>query len=143
MLRCIVYVPPADILEAWEKLKNTLDPRIRPVAEYFQKFYIGSSNTVPMFPHNTWNMYSRLMDRRPRTNNQVEGFHNALASFFGVCHPNIFKFVAVIKGYAEKVDENIDDILAQRKGRNFSKVWRQTEEAKRSIANLTRFEHEI
>ncbi|TKR61486.1 hypothetical protein L596_028590 [Steinernema carpocapsae] len=82
MLRCIVYVSPADILQAWEELKNTLDPLIRPVAYA--------------------DVYSRLMDRRPRTNNQVKEFHNALASFFGVSHPNIFKFVAVIKGYAEK-----------------------------------------
>lgn len=33
----------------------------------------------------------------PRTNNNVEGWHNALRVFIGQNHPNIYKFIANIR----------------------------------------------
>lgn len=33
----------------------------------------------------------------PRTNNATEGWHNAIRTFFGARHPQIFKFIDGIK----------------------------------------------
>ena len=51
---------------------------------YFQDTYVGQriSGQVEIpgqFPYQHWNMYQRVKDDLPRTNNSLEGWHNAFA----------------------------------------------------------------
>ena len=49
-------------------------------AEYFQRIYVGQEYLIAeRFDRATWNMYQRVKEQLPRTNNAVEGFHSAFA----------------------------------------------------------------
>lgn len=43
-----------------------------------------------------WNVYELTLELFPRTNNAVEGWHNAMDAILGI-HPNIYKFINGIK----------------------------------------------
>ena len=38
-----------------------------------------SKRKIPRFPMDTWNLYDRVLQRLPRTNNEVESWHNVLS----------------------------------------------------------------
>ena len=53
-------------------------------AQYFQKVYVGqkfdNGTEIPgWYNYPIWNMYDRLLQDKPRTNNALEGWHNAFA----------------------------------------------------------------
>lgn len=48
----------------------------------------------------------------PRTNNSVEGWHNALKTFIGQSHPNIFKFIAAIQKEQDLQEMNMAQMSA-------------------------------
>ena len=63
------------------------------VTKYFEDNYIGKqlpngSRRTPPFPIRVWNMHQRVIDRMPRTNNSVEGWHNAFSHGIGNPHPS-------------------------------------------------------
>ena len=52
------------------------------IPEYFEVNYIGKrrvdqSRRIPPFPMRIWNMFTRVRSRLLRTNNSIEGWHNA------------------------------------------------------------------
>ena len=69
------------------------------IAEYFEINYIGrklpdQSRRVPPIPIRLWNMYERATSRSARTNNSVEGWHNAFSSGINCSHPNIGRLLS-------------------------------------------------
>src|SRR5678815_2677112 len=41
--------------------------------------------------HRTWNQYARVLEHLPRSNNAVEGWHNAFNNVVGFAHPTTTK----------------------------------------------------
>ena len=67
------------------------------VAKYFEITYIGKmlpDNTRRTLPSHIriWNMYMRIIYRQARTNNPVEGWHNAFGSEISHAHPSLPKY---------------------------------------------------
>ena len=50
-----------------------------------------------MFPTVLWNVNGRVIDNLPRTNNSVEGWHNAFNTRVGIKHPSPKKLFLKIK----------------------------------------------
>ena len=83
----LAFVPPNELHHYMQLL--LVDEISRPdgllvdFMTYFQKTYVGQLiNGVEIpgtFPYQMWNMYQRVKDRLPRTNNSLEGWHNAFA----------------------------------------------------------------
>ena len=66
------------------------------IAEYFEVNYIGQrlpdqSRRVPPFPIRIWNMHHRVTSKLARTNNAIEGWHNAFKSGINCHHPGFLK----------------------------------------------------
>ena len=64
---------------------------------YVQKWYVGQmlngrEISQGRFPKEMWNMYQRVKDGLPRTNNSLEGWHNAFARHMN--HPALHLLVA-------------------------------------------------
>ena len=51
----------------------------------------------PIYQISFWNVYERIRNDEPRTNNAVEGWHSSFNRIAGTPHPNIARFVELIK----------------------------------------------
>ena len=65
------------------------------IGNYFQENYTGqrfASGRVQqgLFPYDIWNMFDRVRNRLPRTNNSIEGWHNSFGSTIHP-HPELYK----------------------------------------------------
>ena len=89
MLASLAFVPENDVIDSFNILMGEFPQSAFNVAKYFEDSYIGkrlpdhTRRTSP-FPIRLWNMYTRMLNNMPRTNNCVEGWHNAFKS--GICH---------------------------------------------------------
>ncbi|RVD93284.1 hypothetical protein TUBRATIS_001850 [Tubulinosema ratisbonensis] len=82
---------------------------------YFKKTYIGSSRNSGIFEKiydpKFWSVYSRILKNLPRTTNSVEAWHRNLNQKSLIAHPNIAKFIDIIKKENEKTRFNITQIF--------------------------------
>ena len=51
----------------------------------------------PRYPHTFWNVNTRVQDHLPRTNNNLEGWHNRFPQIFEQPHPHICTFIDILK----------------------------------------------
>lgn len=103
----LAFVPPADVISVFDAVCESEyfvdnDEDLHLLADYFCEVYIGrlltrTTRKQPMFPIAMWNMYSSVLTNLPRTNNNVEGWHNSFASLVDASHVNIFKFIDSLK----------------------------------------------
>ena len=79
------FLPPDDVVPAFEKLQQKFDPDEKALQLYFERTCIGRSGAggrrAPQFPIAMRNAFDRLDRRYTRTNNAVDGFHNAVANY--------------------------------------------------------------
>lgn len=100
----LAFLPPADVVDGFVELTDDEDIP-QELVSYFETYYIGGERgrgpnrrrIEPLFPIKLWNVYGRTCDGMARTNNSVEGFHNALQSSVTNMHPNIWKLIALLK----------------------------------------------
>lgn len=109
----LAFVPPSDVVHHFERLKsfeffkNALagksptDIGVQKFLIYMEETWVGKNtrhNYHPgLFDLQLWNVYELTLRSFPRTNNAIEAWHNAIATMFGIHHPNIFKFIDGIK----------------------------------------------
>ena len=59
------------------------DGWLNDIIDYFTRCYVGHEalgrEVSGIFPKELWNMFQRVEDREPRTNNSLEAWHNAFA----------------------------------------------------------------
>lgn len=117
-----------------DNAESDMNDEIQNLVTYFEATYVGAFNRVgkrknALYPVAIWNMYDIVLQGNtfylhylcfvtnldvfinigsPKTNNQVEGWHNKLRQFVGI-HPNIFHFIKEMK--TEQHEQEI--ILAQ------------------------------
>ena len=102
MISALAFVPPADVVGAFETLSNELPDVLNPILDYFEDNYIGrpdrrGARRAAIFPILLWNQYDRVIHSHNRTTNSVEAWHRKIQCLLGMVHPTIFKF---IKGLA-------------------------------------------
>ena len=90
----LAFVPPTHVhhymrmLRQDEAHKN--DGLLQDFAKYFTDMYVGTEFDSARFEYTSWNMYQRIKDKLPRTNNSLEGWHGAFARDIKN-HPDIVK----------------------------------------------------
>ena len=71
--------------------------------DYIEKFYVGEKdgNTglkkIPFFPIETWNLYSRIKENKPRTNNTVERWKKQIQIDSGEHHLGFLDFIESLR----------------------------------------------
>ena len=79
MISALSFVPIADTIQAFDALSNHAGNQEQVILDYFES-NIGElrrgRRLVPRFPHTMWNMSLRVQNELPRTNNDLEGWHN-------------------------------------------------------------------
>ncbi|CAF3789366.1 unnamed protein product [Rotaria socialis] len=56
-----------------------------------KKIFNGTCRKQPQFDHKLWNFHDRVVATVPRSNNSVEGWHNAVANRAAISHLTIVK----------------------------------------------------
>ena len=102
MIAALAFVPACDVEKAFENLCEIIPPETYLLQDYFEDAYLGrpcqkGRRRKPVFEIGLWNMYSRMSDELPRTNNTVEQWHRSFLLNVGCCHPNIWKLLTYIK----------------------------------------------
>ena len=94
MLIAPSFVPPEDVNAAFDALYESRPDNLENVYNYWEDNYVGrlrrNRRANPLFPIAMWNMRGRVADGLPRTNNSVEGWHNAFQSSFACHHPTVY-----------------------------------------------------
>ncbi|CAF1111998.1 unnamed protein product [Brachionus calyciflorus] len=103
MLACLAFVPVEDTVMVFELLKKNCPNRLEKLYKYFEDFYIGPMSRgrnpkrkSPLFDIEMWSCHKRTVLGLPRTNNNLEGWHNALQSSIKT-HPHLLSFINSIK----------------------------------------------
>ena len=63
-----------------------------------------------MFPIELWNAYDRTIMNLPRSNNSIEGWHNAFAKRVAIVHPSVTKLAEKIRREQSKFEMDIAQI---------------------------------
>uniref|UniRef100_A0A7E4ZRE2 MULE domain-containing protein n=1 Tax=Panagrellus redivivus TaxID=6233 RepID=A0A7E4ZRE2_PANRE len=141
MLRALAFVPPEDIVTAFELLLAEVKdkaPILEPLFEYFETYYIGTMSRnhrrrQPLFNILLWNVHNRTMAGHPRTNNNVEGAHNRLKKFLNQSHPPFFTFLDKLRDFLRCVEADIADLEAGKSVGRTLKAWATLENQKKKL----------
>jgi hypothetical protein len=60
-----------------------------------------------LFPIEIWNIYDRVSSNLPRSNNSIEGWHNAFATRVSIAHPCVSKLAEKIRREQSKFEVDI------------------------------------
>ena len=95
-LLALAYVPPAEVIRVYDSL--IADPAYRDlnaICDYMEDNFIGrerrGARGHPRFAIELWNQHSRVLANLPRSNNNIEGWHNAFNNVVGIAHPTTTK----------------------------------------------------
>lgn len=59
------------------------------------------------YPISLWNIYQRVVDGLPRTNNAVEGWHNAFRQSVGCAHPTVTTLISHLQMEQANIEINL------------------------------------
>ena len=103
MLLSLAFVPPEDVIRAFETLRGELLEEVLPIADYFENTYVRTraartrrpAHRAPLYPIIEWNQYETAITTGPRTNNTgiMEGWHFRFNALVGKPHPSFYQFL--------------------------------------------------
>ena len=101
-LPTLAFVPEHEVVYCFNLLIQDFHESARDVAIYFENTYIGErmfdqTRRIPPFPIRIWTMYERIRIKLVKTNNSVEGWHNAIKSSISSLHLSFVKFLKFLQ----------------------------------------------
>ncbi|XP_068242204.1 uncharacterized protein [Palaemon carinicauda] len=103
-LPALAFVPVDMVVASFELLCNNdvFSPELQNVVDYFEDTWIGCSDRrnrrrPPRYELMMWNVYEHVLNSVPKTNYALEGWHRAFETQVAGHHPNIWKFLEILK----------------------------------------------
>ena len=110
------FLPPKHIVHAFNEIKSIAHDEFKQILEYFETYYIGEPNSknsksrkAPMFSIDLWNVYKRVAEDLPRTNNPVEVW-NKVFELSCQKHSTVNKLIEQFRLEQNNTDVIIDQI---------------------------------
>ncbi|CAF2872592.1 unnamed protein product [Rotaria sp. Silwood2] len=113
----LAFLPLSDVITGFDLVAGEFDDDADDLLDYFEKTWIGeprrrgAGRKKPKFDHTLWNVYDRFIADLPRSNNSVEGWHNAFANRVTIAHPTIKKLAEKIRREQSKFEVDIAHLL--------------------------------
>lgn len=103
------YVQANHTRQTFFDLKNHSDfpTTLNSIYDYFYNNYIGDVNTIVRFPMPTWHLGCSFDANIPKTNNGIEGWHNAFKNTFGTSIYSFELLIAKLKDEEETVRQKV------------------------------------
>ncbi|KAG8175715.1 hypothetical protein JTE90_022467 [Oedothorax gibbosus] len=99
-LSAIAFLPVTEVIPVYEQLCDSefSEDEFSPLLDYIDDTWIGRilrghRRWEPTFPLHIWNQNDNVKDSLEKTNNSVEGWHNAFRLLVGSSHPTIWKII--------------------------------------------------
>ena len=103
-LNALAFVPCSRTIVYFERLvdSNFFDNETSELIDYFEDTWIGrpsrrGTRREPKFKVSMWNCFNNMTENLPKTNNNIEGWHNGFQRLISAHHPNIWNFIKAIK----------------------------------------------
>ena len=108
IIAALAFAPPQDVINSFDELcvviQNQYDEDADEMLDYFVDTYIGRfrRNAPPLprrpilFPIELCNMSNQTAEELPRTNNNIEAWHNSFQANVSSAHPTFWKFLDVL-----------------------------------------------
>lgn len=134
MLVALAYVPNDDKVRVYEELVD-LDtfPVVDQLLNYFEDTFIGRRRRGAMFSSDIWDCYQSVRDNTPRTNNAVEGWHNAFARSVNIAHPTLPRLIIKLQKEQNINGHNVESLLAGEEAPLRKKKYRDLDRRLRNI----------
>lgn len=126
-IQALAFCPSNDVINLFNDLCDSLDEDtsilLNEFLAYFERVWLGEpirrrSRRNPIYSVSIWSVYHRTINDLPRTNNSVEGWHNAFQKIVGVSHPSRCKLVSKIRKQQSQVELTIIHALSGTNPRN-------------------------
>lgn len=112
MLLALSFVPVADVINAFEQLTDECPDEFQPLVDYWEDNYIGRKRRThranPRFSLTIWNVYDRVVNDLPRTNNSVEAWHRCFQQTLDCQHPSVFKLIEQFRKEQDHVEIQLE-----------------------------------
>ncbi|KAF7693590.1 hypothetical protein CDIK_2276 [Cucumispora dikerogammari] len=107
----LTFYPLADIRAAYSEIKKEAQKLkdysgIEKFFEYYQNTYLSdeiTSDIASRYEPTFWSAHERILHDIPRSTNSVEGWHRSLNNSSFVKHPNIARFIEIIRIECEEL----------------------------------------
>ncbi|XP_025080740.1 uncharacterized protein LOC112556185 isoform X2 [Pomacea canaliculata] len=120
-------------IEAFQQLMDSLDAdtdeTLSDFLAYFESTWLGivqrGRRRRPKFDVAMWNVYNRVGDNLPRTNNSVEGWHRAFDERMSVTHPTLGRLVSKLRKEQVSTELMMEQLamgVRMRKNKQYEKV---------------------
>ncbi|CAF4480594.1 unnamed protein product, partial [Rotaria sp. Silwood2] len=122
------------VTNGYELIAEQFDDEADDLLDYFERTWIGerkrrgAGRKKPKFDHTLWNIYDRVVAGVPRSNNSVEGWHNAFANRVAINHPDIVKLAEKIRREQSKFEVDMAKILQGHDIKTKKVCYRQLDE---------------
>ena len=107
----MAFVPPEHVVHAFERVQENLPAEAEPISDYIGRLRRANQRGKPQFDIELWNVFSRGDADLARTNNAVEGFNRRLKASVSCAHPNIWRFLGILKREQSVPDVQLDQVL--------------------------------
>jgi len=137
-LLALAFVPVSDVVKGYALIVDDFDDEDYPLLDYFERVwvgkkkgrglcsfkfiyfmssiihnpYLGIQRYQPKFSLQLWNMYERVIQDLPRSNNSIEGWHHAFNSRVSIKHPSIVKLTKCILREQSRFEVDIERLRA-------------------------------
>jgi hypothetical protein len=98
----LALIPPTLVETTWVQLMDEYTPNEHRTATEFNDYLVSTyvQDGSARFDVDIWNVYEAILNRRPRTNNHVEGYNRRMKAEFPI-HPHIYQFIDVLRNEHE------------------------------------------
>ena len=137
-LMALAFVPVSDVAKGYAAVVDDFDEEDYSLLDYFEKVwvgqkkgrglyllkctclmssithnrYLGIQRGKPKFSLELWNMYERVIHDLPRSNNSIEGWHQAFNHRVSIKHPSIIKLSKCIIREQSRFEVDIERLRA-------------------------------
>ena len=80
IIGALPFVEPSAVDDVWPDIVNSVPSEMYEFISYFERTWLGSPSTVPLFDRFLWTQFDSVLAGLPRSNNIVEGWHNGFQS---------------------------------------------------------------
>ncbi len=112
----LAFLPEEDVVKGFELVKSESPRVFRAFVDYFERYYKGRiipknrERMIPSFPISYWNVHERVKNGQPRTNNNVESWHN-LIQVDVKRNLNFIEYLHLLRDQQERTDKMFPAII--------------------------------